>query len=109
MGTIVISQNASLDGVVQDPTGEEGFRFGGWFGQVGERDREEWAKVELDEVLRAEALLLGRRSDEWFAERWTSRAAPRATDRNAEPRTMPCVAPSISGRTATRSGRAAST
>ena len=58
MGTIVISQNASLDGVVQDPTGEEGFRFGGWFGQVSERDREEWAAVELAEVLRAEALLL---------------------------------------------------
>jgi dihydrofolate reductase len=62
MGTIVISQNASLDGVVQDPTGEEGFRFGGWFGQVSERDRDEWAAVELAEVLRAEALLLGRRA-----------------------------------------------
>ena len=56
MGTIVISQNLSLDGVVQDPTGEEGYGFGGWFGQVGDRAREEWAKVELDEVLRAEAL-----------------------------------------------------
>ena len=86
MGTIVISQNASLDGVVQDPTGEEGFRFGGWFGQVGERDREEWAKVELDEVLRAEALLLGRRSDEWFAERWLSRSGERADRLNSMPK-----------------------
>ncbi|HEV8451495.1 MAG TPA: dihydrofolate reductase family protein [Gaiellales bacterium] len=86
MGTIVISQNTSLDGVVQDPTGEEGFRFGGWFGQVGDRDREEWAKVELDEVLRAEALLLGRRSDEWFAERWLSRTGEWADRLNGMPK-----------------------
>ena len=31
MGKIVITGNVSLDGVVQDPTGEEGFRHGGWF------------------------------------------------------------------------------
>jgi dihydrofolate reductase len=73
MGKIIISENVSLDGVVQDPTGEEGFRLGGWFGQFGGKDLEEWAKVELDEALRAEALLLGRRSDEWFAARWASR------------------------------------
>ena len=86
MGTIVISQNLSLDGVVQDPTGEEGYRFGGWFAQVGERDREEWAKVELDEVLRAEALLLGRRSDAWFAERWLSRTGVWADRLNSMPK-----------------------
>jgi dihydrofolate reductase len=86
MGTIVISQNLSLDGVVQDPTGDEGYRFGGWFGQVSERDRAEWAKVELDEVLRAEALLLGRRSDEWFAERWLSRTGVWADRLNSMPK-----------------------
>ena len=47
MGRIVISENVSLDGVVQDPTGEEGFRHGGWFLQVGDKDREEWGKVEF--------------------------------------------------------------
>jgi hypothetical protein len=31
MGKIIISENISLDGVVQDPTGEEGFGRGGWF------------------------------------------------------------------------------
>jgi hypothetical protein len=36
MGKIIISENVSLDGVVQDPTGEEGFRLGGWVGQVGQ-------------------------------------------------------------------------
>ena len=59
MGKIIISENVSLDGVVQDPTGEEGFRLGGWFGHVGDRDREAWVKVELDEALGAGALLLG--------------------------------------------------
>ena len=68
MGKIVISTNVSLDGVVQDPDGEEGFRLGGWFGQFGGKDLEAWAKVVFDEALGTEALLLGRRSDEWFAD-----------------------------------------
>lgn len=86
MGKIVISENVSLDGVVQDPTGEEGFRHGGWFFQVPDKDREEWAKVELDEALGAEALLLGRRSDEWFAARWTSRSGEWADRLNSMPK-----------------------
>jgi dihydrofolate reductase len=86
MGKIIISENVSLDGVVQDPTGEEGFRLGGWFGQFGGKDLEEWAKVELDEALRAEALLLGRRSDEWFAARWASRTGEWADRLNSLPK-----------------------
>ena len=62
MGKIVISTNVSLDGVVQDPDGAEGFRLGGWFGQFGGKDLEEWASVSLGEALGTEALLLGRRS-----------------------------------------------
>lgn len=86
MGKIVISENVSLDGVIQDPTGEEGFRLGGWFGQVGDKDREEWAKVELDEALGAEALLLGRRSYEFFAARWPSRSGEWADRLNSLPK-----------------------
>ncbi|HZA12532.1 dihydrofolate reductase family protein [Mycobacterium sp.] len=86
MGKIVISENVTLDGVVQDPTGDEGFRLGGWFGRVGNRDREEWAKVALDEALGAEALLLGRRSYEWFAERWPSRSGEWADRLNSLPK-----------------------
>jgi hypothetical protein len=70
MGKIVISENVTLDGVVQDPTGEEGFRHGGWFSQIGDKDREEWAKAEFEEALHTDALLLGRRSDEYFGSRW---------------------------------------
>src|SRR6266851_645366 len=90
MGKIVISENVSLDGVVQDPTGEEGFRHGGWFGQIGDKDREGWAKVEFDEALRAEALLLGRRSYEYFAPRWSSRTGEWADRLNSLPTYVVC-------------------
>ncbi|MER7457427.1 dihydrofolate reductase family protein [Micromonospora sp. NPDC126480] len=86
MGKIVISENVSLDGVVQDPTGEEGFGRGGWFSQVGDRDREAWAQVERDEALGAEALLLGRRSYEFFAARWPSRRGGWADRLNSLPK-----------------------
>jgi dihydrofolate reductase len=86
MGKIVISENVSLDGVVQDPTGDEGFRHGGWFGQIGDKDREEWAKVELHEALGTEALLLGRRSYAWFAARWPSRRGEWADRLNSLPK-----------------------
>ncbi len=86
MGKIVISENVSLDGVIQDPTGEEGFRHGGWAGQIGDKDREEWAKVLFDEALGTEALLLGRRSYEWFAARWPSRSGEWADRLNSLPK-----------------------
>src|ERR1700744_416189 len=86
MGKIVISENVTLDGVVQDPTGEEGFGRGGWFGEVGDKDRAEWAKVELDEALGAEALLLGRRTYEFFAARWPSRSGRWADRLNRLPK-----------------------
>ena len=86
MGKIIISENISLDGVVQDPTGEEGFRHGGWFRQIGDKDREAWAKVLLDEALGAEAMLLGRRSYEFFAARWPSRSGDYADRLNSMPK-----------------------
>jgi dihydrofolate reductase len=86
MGKIVVSENVTLDGVVQDPTGDEGFRHGGWFFDIGDGDREAWAKIELDEALSAEALLLGRRTDEWFATRWLSRTGEWAERLNSMPK-----------------------
>ena len=86
MGKIVISTNVTLDGVVQDPDGAEGFRLGGWFGQFGGKDLEEWSKVLLEEALGAEALLLGRRSDEWFGARWSSRPGEWADRLNRLPK-----------------------
>jgi dihydrofolate reductase len=86
MGKIVVTTNVSLDGVVQDPTGDEGFRHGGWFGQIEDKDREEWAKVETDEALRSAAMLLGRKSDEWFATRWLGRTGAWADRLNSLPK-----------------------
>jgi dihydrofolate reductase len=86
MGWIVISENVSLDGVVEDPTGDEGFRHGGWAGRIPDKDRAAWAEAEFDEALGAEALLLGRRSDEWFATRWTSRTGEWADRLNSLPK-----------------------
>ena len=86
MGKIVITTNISLDGVVQDPDGQEGFALGGWFTQFGGKDLAGWAKVETEEALGAEALLLGRRSDEWFATRWLSRSGVWADKLNSMPK-----------------------
>lgn len=72
MGKIVITTNATLDGVVQDPDGQEGFKLGGWFHQHVGKDFEAWVKRETDEALQARALLLGRRSDAWFGPRMNS-------------------------------------
>ena len=84
MGKIIISENASLDGVVQDPTGEEGFRLGGWWVRVGDKDREQAARVVLDEALGTEAMLLGRRSYEFLAARWPSRTGEFADRMNSK-------------------------
>ena len=72
MGTIVASENVSLDGVIQDPAGDEGFRVGGWVGLI--KDSPQLNKLALDEALDAEAVLLGRRSYQWFAALWPSRS-----------------------------------
>jgi dihydrofolate reductase len=86
MGKIVVSQNVSLDGVVQDPTGEEGFRHGGWFLEFGSKDYEAWAEVGLEEAQGAAAMLMGRRSDEYFGPRWLSRSGEWAERLNSLPK-----------------------
>jgi dihydrofolate reductase len=86
MGKIVISTNVSLDGVVQDPDGQEGFKLGDWFGEFGGTDLAEWGKVEYAEAMGTEALLLGRRSDEWFAARWAARTGEWADRLNSMPK-----------------------
>jgi dihydrofolate reductase len=86
MGKIVISENISLDGVIEDPAGAEGFGRGGWVGRVGDRGREGAAKVLLDEALGAEAQLFGRRTYEFLAARWPSRSGALADRLNSMPK-----------------------
>ena len=88
MGKIVMSgpQNVSLDGVVQDPDGQEGFELGGWFVRFGGKDLEAWNELALEDALRAEAWLLGRRSYEFFGERWRPRTGELADRLNSMPK-----------------------
>ena len=82
MGKIIISENVTLDGVIQDPAGDEGFRHGGWIGRIGDRGRDEAARVALG----TEAMLLGRRSYEFLAARWASRTGEFADRMNSKPK-----------------------
>jgi dihydrofolate reductase len=84
MGKIVMSENVSLDGVIEDPAGVDGFRLGGWF---WETDRgEDGEQFTLDKTLGTEALLLGRRSYEFFAATWPSRGGELADKLNSLPK-----------------------
>jgi dihydrofolate reductase len=84
MGNIVVSENVTLDGVIQDPAGDEGFRLGGWVGRI--QARPAVAKAALDEALGAEAFLFGRRTYEFFAARWPSRSGALADRLNSLPK-----------------------
>jgi dihydrofolate reductase len=84
MGSVVISENVSLDGVIQDPSGVEGFKHGGWVGKV--TDRPEAGKRLLDEALGAEAQLFGRRTYEFLAARWPPRSGELADRLNSMPK-----------------------
>src|SRR5689334_4530474 len=71
MGKIVVSEFVSVDGVIEDPGGAEGWDRGGWafkYERGPEGDR-----FKLDELMAADALLLGRVTFEGFAEAWPSR------------------------------------
>ena len=86
MGKIVVSEQISLDGVVDDPSGVEGTSRGGWVNEMSQADRERWAEHEFAESVAAEALLLGRRSDAWFAARWRERTGEWADRLNTMPK-----------------------
>jgi dihydrofolate reductase len=84
MGKIVVSENVTLDGIIQDPAGDEGFKVGGWVGRLS--DRPAVAKTALDDAMGSEAMLLGRRTYEWLAARWPSRTGVLADRLNSQPK-----------------------
>jgi dihydrofolate reductase len=86
MGKLVVSENVSIDGVIQDPVGDEGFRRGGWIGRVGDRGCDGAARVLLDEAMGAEAQLLGGRSYGFLASRWPLRNGELAGRLNSMPK-----------------------
>jgi dihydrofolate reductase len=71
VGRIVVTEFVSLDGVMEDPGGAEGFRHGGWALAIGRGD--EGDRFKLDELREAEAQLLGRVTYEGFAAAWPGR------------------------------------
>src|ERR671932_1214448 len=84
MGKIVVTEFVSLDGVMEDPGGAEGFKYGGWTFEIERGD--EGNKFKLDETIASEALLLGRVTYEGFAEAWPSREGEFADKFNNMPK-----------------------
>ena len=84
MGRIVVTEFVSLDGVMEDPGGAEGFEHGGWAFLFNRGDESE--KFKLDETLQSDALLLGRRTYEEFARAWPSREGEFADKFNSMPK-----------------------
>ncbi len=86
MGRIVVSEFVTLDGVMEDPDGAEGFSRGGWAFQFNRGPAGD--KFKLDEVMDAEALLLGRVTYRGFEEAWPSRTGEFADKMNNMPKVV---------------------
>lgn len=68
MGRIVVTEFVTVDGVMEDPGGAEGFRYGGWSMETSSGD--EGLAFKFDEAKNSAALLLGRTTYEEFAQAW---------------------------------------
>src|SRR3954470_6401272 len=84
MGKIVVTEFVSLDGVIEDPGGAEDYRHGGWSFEINRG--EEGDEFKLDETRDSDALLLGRRTYEGFADAWPSREGEFADKFNNMPK-----------------------
>ncbi len=71
MGKVVVSQFMTVDGVIDAPGGGEAFELGGWAFQFDRGD--EGNQFKLEELQKADALLLGRVTYQGFANAWPSR------------------------------------
>jgi dihydrofolate reductase len=83
-GRIVVTEFMSLDGVMEAPGGEPGFKYPGWTFEFDRGD--DGNEFKLDETMRADALLLGRRTYESFAGAWPQREGEFAEKLNAVPK-----------------------
>jgi dihydrofolate reductase len=69
MRNLFVTEFTSLDGVMEDPGGAEGYEHGGWSFQFS---TPESMQYKLDELAATGAILLGRRTYEGFAKAWPS-------------------------------------
>ena len=84
MGTVIVTEFVSLDGVMEDPGGAEDFEHGGWSFEFNRGEDGDRFKVE--EARGSAALLLGRVTYEGFADAWPSREGEFADKFNAMPK-----------------------
>ena len=68
MGDVVVTEFISLDGVIEDPGGAEGFEHGGWSLEFDQGD--EGGQFKFNELMAAEVQLLGRVTYQGFAAAW---------------------------------------
>ncbi len=73
MGRVVVTEFVTLDGVFEDPGGAGEFEHGGWSFKFNRG--EEGDKFKFDELMAADAQLLGRVTYEGFAKAWPSMSA----------------------------------
>src|SRR3954447_15638131 len=83
MARIVVTEFSSLDGVMQAPGGED-FKYPGWTFEFDRGD--DGNQFKLDELIEADALLLGRRTYESFAGAWPTREGEFADKFNTMPK-----------------------
>jgi len=78
MRRIVVTEFVSLDGIFEDPGGAEGFKYGGW---TMAYNNDEFLKFKTEELMAADAQLLGRVTYEGFAEAWPERSGDEFSDK----------------------------
>ena len=83
MRELIVTEFITLDGVIEAPGGEPTHPHTGWTIDFAGPEQ---LQYKLDEVLEAEALLLGRKTYEGFAEAWTPREGEFAHKMNAMPK-----------------------
>jgi dihydrofolate reductase len=80
---LIVTEFVTLDGVVEAPGGEAGHPHSGWTIPYGTPELYEF---KLQETLDADALLLGRKTFEQFAEAWPTRDGEFADKMNSMPK-----------------------
>src|ERR1700722_1956942 len=84
MGRIVVTEFVSIDGVMQDPGGSEGFKHAGWTSAIESGD--EFGAFKFEETRDSAAMLLGRVTYDAFAAAWPAMEGEFADMFNARPK-----------------------
>jgi dihydrofolate reductase len=71
MRKLIVTEFVSIDGVMDSPGGEPGYKHSGW--TFAHADGEDHFQYKLDELMEADALLIGRVTYESFAGAWPDR------------------------------------